>query len=241
LNQTGLSVEWVLPFSGDIYHDVILQVTNGENGRLFGGNVLSIPSFLGHYKAFRDITKSVYMELGVSGLIGWNDRWDVISGGSTAVNKETLSTRVYGLDVAVLWEPTGRMRYRNIEWRTECYLLDRELLDPAAASHSTVNAYGGYSYVQAKLSRTVDLGIRFDYYRPDRVDSASAELLGPLAVSGDGAYRWQASPYVTWNQSPFVRFRVEYDHGDGKEMGEAENRITVQAIFAAGPHKHERY
>jgi hypothetical protein len=241
LNQIGISSEWVLPFSRDISHDLIIQVTNGENGRLFGGNILSIPSVLGHYKVFRDITKSTYMELGITGLFGWNDKWDVISGDSTIVKDETLGTRVYGLDFVVLWEPTNRMRYRNIEWRTELYLLDRDLLDPAAGSQSTLNAYGGYSYLQTKLSRTLDLGFRFDYYKPDQTDPLSADILSSFANSDGKAHRWQMSPYLTWYQSPFVRFRVEYDYCDGKAMGQAENSITVQAIFAAGPHKHERY
>lgn len=242
LNQIGVSSEWMLPFSRKTSHDVILQVTNGENGRLFGGNLLSVPSVLGHYKAFRDISNSTYMELGITGLLGWNDTWDVISGDSVIVANETLSTRVYGVDFVVLWEPTSRMRYHNVEWRIEGYLLDRDLLDPVTGSASTVNAYGGYSYLQVKLSRTVDLGCRFDYYKPDHASSVPAEnILSPFADSDSRAYRWQLSPYVTWHQSPFVRFRVEYDRLDGKAMGQIENVITVQAVFAAGPHKHERY
>ena len=37
---------------------------------------------------------------------------------------------MYGVDFNFLWEPTHRMRYRNLEWRTEFYFLDRDILAP---------------------------------------------------------------------------------------------------------------
>ena len=68
-----------------------------------------------------------------------------------------------------------------------------------------------------------------------------AATLSPLAVTNDGAHLWQIGPYITWYQSPFVHFRLEYNHQDGEHMGPAEKKIILQCIFAAGPHKHERY
>ena len=46
---------------------------------------------------------------------------------------------------------------------------------------------------------------------------------------------------MTWRQSPFVKYRVEYNHVDGHGMEEPEDILYFQLIFAAGPHKHERY
>ena len=57
----------------------------------------------------------------------------------------------------------------------------------------------------------------------------------------DDAHRWLGSVYVTWSQSPFVKYRIEYNQEDGSDMGEEEHRVMFQVIFAAGPHKHERY
>ena len=69
----------------------------------------------------------------------------------------------------------------------------------------------------------------------------STHIAVRVAYPERGAHRWQVGPYVTWNQSPFVRYRLEYNHEDGHGMEDAEDRIMLQMIFAAGPHKHERY
>ena len=53
--------------------------------------------------------------------------------------------------------------------------------------------------------------------------------------------QWQVVPYITWQQSPWVRWRIEYNHLDPGDIGERMDIIYLQLIFAAGPHKHERY
>lgn len=236
LNQTGVSADWTMPMLWGASQELTLQITNGENGRLFGSNKLSTPCTLLHYKNYRDLSENTYCELGLTGLLGWSDEWTL--GGVT--KHDSLSTRVFGLDFAVLWEPTDRMRYRNVEWRTELYWLNREILAPDASGNDTINAWGAYSYLQSRLNRTWDVGLRLDYYKPDDKDYAG-NALAPLAYADDEAYRWQVGPYLTWWQSPFVKYRLEYNYVGGDGMEEPQNILMLQAIFAAGPHKHERY
>lgn len=236
LNQTGISLDWAMPpFLKGTQH-LTLQLTNGENEQLFGENSLGTPSTLLHYRNYRDLSRNTYCELGLTGLLGWNDEW-TLTGGATLHDR--LPTLVGGMDFSVLWEPTDRMRYRNVEWRSELYWLNRKLRTPAGA-RDTINAWGAYSSLQSKISRTWDIGLRLDYYRPAREDYATADL-EPLIYAASNAYRWQVGPYMTWHQSPFVKWRCELDHADGKGMDEAENLLLFQLIFAAGPHKHERY
>jgi hypothetical protein len=239
LNQTGFSGDWS-GSAGGLSDGIEVQVTEGSNQSLFAQNARKRPSILAHYKLYRDISSSTYFELGMTGLVGWNDAWDT---GGDMLEEETRDSEVYGLDCSVVWEPTDRMRYRNIEWRTEFYYVNKNVLAPDSSGKATLNPWGVYTSLQAKMSRTVDVGARFDYYRPDVETFAAGPgvSLSPLAVTKDGAYRWQASPYITWWQSPFVKFRLEYDHEDGKGMGEREDRFIVQCVFAAGPHKHDRY
>jgi len=244
LNQTGVSLDWTLPPIGETAHQLTFQVTNGENDRLFDENSRNVPSLLLHYKNFRDLTKDTYLEFGLTNLVGWNDEWPVLADGDTwRTERERLETWVWGGDFTVLWEPTERMRYRNLEWRTEAYYLRRGVIDPYDLDEDTVNAWGAYSYIQTKLTRTWDVGVRCDYYEPDRKRYAGLPQisLAPLAVTSGGAYRWQVGPYVTWFQSPFVKFRLEYNHGDGAGVEKAEDVVYFQMIFSAGPHKHERY
>lgn len=239
LNQTGGSVDWTLPEVVGCSQELIVQVTDGENGRVFAENTKNSPSVLGRYKVFRDLSKSTYAEVGCSGLYGRNNEWAV---GEETID-DALDVWVFGADLTVMWEPTDKMRYRNVTWRTEAYALNKDILAPDGSGEDTINSWGLYTYLESKVSRTVVLGARLDYFEPDVKSYANSEsmTLSPLAVTEDGAHRWQVSPYVTWHQSPFVHFRAEYNHQDGDGTGPEENVIWLQCIFAAGPHKHERY
>ncbi len=118
------------------------------------------------------------------------------------------------------------------------------ILAPDKSGADTLHAWGMFSYVQAKVSRTVDVGIRGDLFIPDTkgyADLTTDLSLSPLAVTSNNPYLYQCSPYVTWSQSPFVHFRGEYDYSDGKGLSFARHVVWLQAVFAAGPHKHERY
>ncbi len=242
LNQSGLSLDWLMSPAGDASQQLTFQVTDGDNDRLFGENTSNRPSLLAHYKNYRDFSKDTYMEWGLTGLVGWNDQWEV--DGSTTTQDSREMTTVLGADLTVLWEPTEKMRYRNVEWRSEAYWLNKDILAPDGSGEDTINAWGVYSYLQTKISRTVDIGIRGDYYVPDTkryANYSGCTSLSPLAVTGDNPYLWQIGPYITWQQSPFVKFRLEYNHSNGKGIENPEDVIWLQAIFAAGPHKHERY
>lgn len=242
LNQTGLSLDWLMPPLGQSAQQLTLQVTDGSNDRLFGGNTSNRPSLLAHYKNYRDLSKDTYMEWGLSGLVGWNEEWEV--GSFTTTQDSFKTTTVLGADLTILWEPTERMRYRNLEWRSEAYWLNKDILAPNGSGSDILRAWGLYSYLQSKISRTIDIGVRSDFYMPDTKSYAANPnwtSLSPLAVTAKNPYLSQVSPYVTWWQSPFVKFRVEYDYGNSRGIENPEHVIWLQAIFAAGPHKHERY
>jgi len=242
LNQSGLSLDWLMPPAGDASQQLTFQVTDGSNSRLFGGNTSNRPSLLAHYKNYRDLSKDTYLEYGLTGLVGWNDQWEVDSSTTTQDSREM--TTVLGADLTVLWEPTEKMRYRNVEWRSEAYWLNKDILAPDGSGEDTINAWGLYSYLQTKISRTIDIGIRGDYFVPDTKSYANysgCTLLSPLAVTGDNPYLWQVGPYITWWQSPFVKFRLEYNHSNGRGIDNPEDIVWFQMIFSAGPHKHERY
>ena len=237
LNQSGVSIDWIMPPAGDVSQELTFQVTDGSNSRLFGENSHNRPSLLAHYKNYRDLSKDTYLEYGFTGMVGWNDEWTMSD--DTTIDSRKMTT-VLGADLSLLWEPTEKMRYRNVEWRSEAYLLDKRLLAPDGSGSDNINAWGLYSYLQSKISRTVDIGIRADYFRPDSKGYADSTL-SPLAVTGDNPYMWQIGPYITWWQSPFVKFRAEYNHAEGSGIDVPRDVIWLQAVFAAGPHKHERY
>jgi len=243
LSQTGASLDWTLPTWGDAHQEFVFQVTSGENEALFEGDALGTPSLLFHYKNYRDLSESAYLEWGLSGLFGWNDEWDVQSGSDVVNDYDALGTRVFGVDLSYLWEPIDRALYRNIEWRSELYVLNRDLLAPDGSGRDSLNAWGAYSYLQSKVARNWIVGVRCDYFEPDSKDYAETEDLSltPLAYTASNPRRWQVGPYVTWWQSEWVRLRGEYNYGWGDGMEPDEHTLWGQATFAIGPHKHDRY
>jgi hypothetical protein len=241
LNQVGLSLDCLMPSWGSASQKFTFQVTDAENSRLFSGNTDNRPALLGRYSQYRDLSKDTYYEAGLSGLLGWNDSWPMVGGGDQKNRKETA---VIAADFTMLWEPTDKMRYRNVEWRSEAYWLHRNYVAPDGSGVDSLDAWGLYSYVQAKVARTLDVGLRGDLFIPDTKAHAHVSdslTLSPLAVTASNAYLYQFSPYATWWQSPFVKFRTEYDYSDGCGLSFARHAVWLQAVFAAGPHKHERY
>ena len=243
LNQTGASIEWTLPQWGQAYQGLTLQVTNSENDRLFGGDTLGNPSLLLHYKNYRDLSRDTYLEFGLTGLFGWNDEWNVLKGSTLENEHDTLGTQVFGADLSVLWEPADQALYRNVEWRSEVYFLNQDILAPDNSGRDNLNAWGAFSYLQTKAARNLDIGIRADYYKPDSKNYANTQgaSIVPLAYTAKNPERWQIGPYITWSQSEWVKLRCEYDYAFGHGTEDTEHVLWLQAIFSAGPHKHERY
>lgn len=141
LNQTGASIEWTLPQWGRACQGLTLQVTNTENERLFGGDTLGNPSLLFHYKNYRDLSRDTYFEFGTTGLFGWNDEWNVNKGGWFDNDHDTLGTQVFGADMSFVWEPADRALYRNVEWRSEIYLLNRGILAPDNSGRDELDSW----------------------------------------------------------------------------------------------------
>jgi hypothetical protein len=243
LNQLGLTLEWSAA-TGSLVHDLMVQVTDADNPRIFGGNTDNRPSILGRYLAYVDVSPSTYFQIGATGLVGWNNEWETIKDTVLTTYDDSRPAAVYGADLVVVWEPTDRMRYRNIEWRSEVYVADKEIYAPDDSGTDRIRPWGFYSMVQTKLSRTIEFGVRYDYFAPAVKDYASLSAgssLAPLAVTESDAYRQLAGAWLTWWQSPFVKFRGGYSYEGGEGMGPDVHLVTLQMVFAAGPHKHERY
>ncbi len=244
LTQSGASLDWTLPTWGQAHQGLTLQLTNGANEALFEGDSLGTPTMLFHYKNYRDLSENAYLEWGLSGLFGWNDEWRIQAGEDVATRYSSLGTQVFGVDLSYLWEPIDRALYKNVEWRSELYVLNRDILAPDGSGRDTLNAWGAYSYLQSKVARNWILGLRLDYFEPDSKGYAAQTedmSLAPLAYPSSDPHRWQIGPYVTWWQSEWVRLRSEYNYSWGDGMEPDEHVVWGQATFAIGPHKHERY
>jgi hypothetical protein len=244
LNQTGLSLDIQLPVLAGAAQEATLQVTNGQNPSLFSGNTENVPSLLLHLKHYRDLSKDVYLEIGATSMAGRNDTWTVTGPGGVPVQDTAdLWLSVWGGDLTLLWEPTDRMRYRNLSWHTEAFLLEKRILSPDGTGPTRLECWGFTSLLESKLSRSWEAGLRLDYFQPDTQPASGTEeiSLAPLALAAPEPRQVLSALSITWYQSPWVHWRVEWDHLAQHDLGPDDDTFWFQCVFAAGPHKHERY
>ena len=132
---------------------------------------------------------------------------------------EDLRSRLLGLDFRLTYRPPEAGTRREITLRTEGYRLH------ASELGTTTNRYGTFVDLNARLSRRWVLGARYDWVEAPR---------------GIEDTEWRITPSVTWWQSEFVFLRLEGEHASSDLEGR-RNLLSLQAVWAMGPHKHETY
>jgi hypothetical protein len=130
-----------------------------------------------------------------------------------------LRSRLLGLDWRLTYRPPQAGTRREITLRAEGYRLHSTL------AGVTTNRYGAFVDLNAKLSRRWVLGGRYDWVETPR---------------GPDDTEWRIVPSITWWESEFVFLRLEGEHAH-REIEGGRNLLTIQAVWAMGPHKHETY
>jgi hypothetical protein len=134
-------------------------------------------------------------------------------------NDLALESRVLGLDFRATYRPPEAGTRRDITFRAEGYRFHSNELGVGT------NRYGGFLDLSARTSQRWVLGARYDYVESPR---------------GVKDTEWRIIPNLTWWQSEFVYLRAEAEHRDSDLEG-SRNLLTLQAVWAMGPHKHETY
>ena len=218
LNQIGISIDWFIPPVWADANDLTIQITNGQNEQLFSGNAFSFPAILAHLKNYYDLSENTYLEIGFTGMYGQN---------SSAENPNDYnSTFLAGADLTVNWEPVNRAHYNMFEFRSEIYFADKKL------TSGRIKAAGGYAYMQYKFNEFITAGVRFD-------------ITQPFEEQNGDKLAYQISPYITWEQSHWVKLRFQYNWLQNNFMVPEKmfenDTARLQVVFAVGPHKHDRY
>jgi hypothetical protein len=132
---------------------------------------------------------------------------------------DDLRSRMVGLDFRMTYRPPEAATRRDITFRAEGYRLHTDDLG------ITGNRYGGFLDLSARLTRRWILGARYDHVEVPR---------------GPDDTEWRITPNITWWQSEFVYLRLEGEHRN-TELEGSRNMLSLQAVWAMGPHKHETY
>ncbi len=232
LNQVGASLDITLPALWAKEEGITLQITNAMNPKILSGSFFSIPAGLLHMNNYWDLSRNTYLEIGFTGLFGTNNKRGYFDAKDNRLYDEPLRySAVGGVDMTLNWEPVNQAKYRGFTWRSEFYYAYKQIPDPNNSDDTKeITTMGAYSYMQYKFMRNWIVGVRGDYSQPFKLENSDE-------------YIYQVVPYVTWWQSPWVRFRLEYQFKDGSDtlMDEPVHTVLLQLTFAAGPHKHDRY
>jgi hypothetical protein len=234
LGQTGASIKWFMPPLWAHANELTLEIADGENDTLFAGEFFTVPTAMLHLKSYYDLSESTYLELGLTGMFGFNNRRGYLPDGATELEDEDWrKTIAAGANLTIYWSPPQQAKYRSLTWRSEFYYVNKEM--PVGGPDEVQHSWGFYSYVDYQLATRWFCGVRYDLALP--------------TIRDNDDLAWDVVPYITFWQSEFVYLRLEYSHGekipyiqpDGTLARQADNRILFQIDFAAGPHKHEKY
>ena len=228
----GFALKWMMPALWASANELALEVVDGNNQLLFSGEHYSIPTTMLHLKNYYDLADSTYLELGLTGMLGFNNKRG-LAVADRLVDEPWRRTMLAGTDLTLYWSPPQQARYRSLTWRSEGYYASRQTTEGGQGQFR--QSWGVYSYLQYQLSARWFAGVRGDLALP--TERANDDLA------------WDIVPYLTVWQSEFVYLRFEYRHGreiptvnpDGTLGRRTDNRFLVQVDFAAGPHKHEKY
>jgi hypothetical protein len=130
-----------------------------------------------------------------------------------------LRSRLLGLDWRLTYRPPEAGTRREITLRAEGYRLH------STETGITTNRYGAFVDLNAKLSRRWVVGGRYDWVETPR---------------GLEDTEWRFVPSITWWESEFVFLRLEAEHAH-RDIEGGRNLLSLQAVWAMGPHKHETY
>ncbi len=225
LASSGVRLQNMIPNPMDIPLEITGEVMRGNNGPSFSG-ISRRPIFNTHLKSYFDITKDANLEIGGTTLFGDENPpktiIDEVDGTASSYTdpkgSDHYGVKVYGADATINWFlPEGK----KIKWQNEVYFQNRSNL-----VHINNNPWGFYSLVDYKFSPRFSTGIRFDY-------------LEPLDVIGQHNQDMGISPYLTFWQSEFADFKLQYSHFESANAdAKSDNAIYLQADFLIGAHKH---
>ena len=209
IDDAGISVARLInnPW---IFLEATGQVFRGDSGdNLFHSNKPGDLSYVGHLRAYHDITEDSNIDLGFSYSQGHNK-----AGIVDEVDVGRFKTKLYGFDATFRWRPLQRSIYHSFIGRTELIWSRRDQFD------ALQKAMGYYVSGDYQFGRRWFAGLRYD--RSDHADDATLFDTGQSAV-------------LTYWPSEFSQVRGQYRRTK-YAIGPTANEFLFQFQFSIGAH-----
>jgi len=212
LSDSGLSLSKLIanPF---LFVEATGEVYRGHSN-VFQSSERSKLNYVGHLRAYRDVTEGSNLDLGASFASGPTD---VGSG---------LNKQLIGFDATFRYRPLRRAIYKRFQARTELIWSRQDvppLLNPAvfgAQPRGQQRAFGYYGLGEYQFAQR--------WYFGGRYDQSARVLEGSLRDKG-------GSLFLTYWPSEFSQIRGQYRRTQYAE-GTNANEFLFQFNFAIGAH-----
>jgi hypothetical protein len=210
--DAGISVARLIP-NPWLFLEATGQIFRGDSGPeeqpLFRTSTRSDVSYVGHVRAFHDITEDTNIDFGFSYARGHTPTGEFDAG-----DPGHFVTDLYGLDATVRWRPLQRSIYRSFVGRTEWIWSRRDQMN-GLQSGNGMYVSGDYQFARRWLA-----GARYD--RSDRAADASL-----LDTGG--------SLLLTFWPSEFSQVRGQYRRTN-YASGPSADEFLFQFQFSIGAH-----
>jgi hypothetical protein len=143
LSDAGITLSRLIP-NPWLFLEATGQVYRGES-EVFAAPTRGDLSYVGHLRAYRDVSESSNVDLGGSFAYGHND------------SGPDATTRLFGVDATFRFRPLRRAIYKRFLARTELVWSRRQQPD---GEHS---AFGYYASAEYQFARRWFAGARFDW------------------------------------------------------------------------------
>ena len=208
INDAGFSLTRIIPAPKGIFLEGTAQLFRGDSDDLFHSYKRSNVSIVDHLRAYRDITESTNLDVGIS-----------YSRGHSVIGPDVIN-QLYGVDATVRWKPLRRAIYHSFVGRTE-FIWSR-----VGQNSVTATPFGYYISGDYQFARRWFFGGRFD--RSDVLPTLV--VLNPLIVRDTGG-----SLVLTYWPSEFSQIRTQLrrtHYGDNLTA----NELLFQFQFSIGAH-----
>jgi hypothetical protein len=210
--DAGVSVAKLIP-NPWLFLEATGQVLRGDSGPderpLFRTSARGDLTYLGHVRAYQDITDDANIDVGASFAHGHNP-----SGLVDGVDVGQFTTSLYGVDATVRWRPLQRSIYHSFVGRAE-WMWSRRDQPNGLQSGTGMYVSGDYQFARRWFA-----GARFDL--SDRAEVASLRDTGGSFV-------------VTYWPSEFSQVRGQYRRTNYAQATSA-NELLFQVQFSIGAH-----
>jgi len=226
----GAQASWLLPMEHYVNFTGGFGTQFGDNPDAVGSyRSLGAVNYFGRLSTSFDLSDNWQLEGGVSGLFNPDSgNVDVQLQPNGVTSLTETKRQLVGGDLKLSYVPLRDNQFNSLTWGNEVLYSDNQYLasnNGGSAFNETVGAWGMYSYLTYKWSRSWSGGFLFEYVQNDENSAGQT---------------YSYSPYITWAISHWNQLRLQYTHTQPNAAtgNQPNDAIYLQWNWIIGAHSH---